>query len=244
MRRFVVSPCCHFVYSQQSTFFLSCFEVFFSVFRIDESTNMPSGYRLLAVIKASHPKVCYQAVVASILLQSAVLCLTSAIYYDVPIFFGYSILFVAIVSLLALTRGCVGNLCRVLNILIALGTFSLFASIAASLFFFVATIRVPETRLLGTRLWKEGVNAKPHAICLIETAFKCRAFLDSTCLTETCASCPWLTPSAVSQTLLPACYDSVVGKASLMFMPPAAVLTVAAVFVLVDSCVTCALFPT
>lgn len=152
---------------------------------------------------------------------------------------GAFILGAAVSSLISLSRKVVGKVFRIIYVLMALCILGALILIAASSFFVVDKRDSPNVREALSTAWKQSLKRDGSDICSIESSLQCRSFADSSCKTETCASCPLAKASGVKET--ESCYNVILADLKKVYLPTGIVSVIAAVFVLVDIFVTCAL---
>lgn len=154
---------------------------------------------------------------------------------------GIFLIATALVSLIALTKQCVGKAFRVLYVLMAIVVLLVLAAFSALSVFMLLNRHNESVRDFVRVAWVETVKTDPDTVCELEKVLQCKGFdskecepcigLEDDCGIDVCAPC------GVDSFMEFGCYEQIIQLQS-VFLPTAIVAGVLAAILLMDICFT------
>lgn len=164
---------------------------------------------------------------------------------NITIGVGVFLLLTAVVSLIALTRECVGKTFRIIYALMAI---LIMLALVATCVISIVILRNrndAEVRTFVRDAWEETIRNDNNTVCEIEKALECKGFddddckvcvgIENNCDVDVCASC------GISKFVGVGCFEMIVDRLWSLFLPTAIVSGVLALVVLMDIFFICCL---
>lgn len=160
---------------------------------------------------------------------------------------GGFLMITGVISLIAMTRKCVGATFRVLYIVLALliTAVLVFACVISSLILINGDNE--NVKDFISEAWKNTVKDRPDDVCSIEKNFECRGFMDNDCaLCPTgkepeCSAQPNCAKCSTNVSPRVGCYDEILSNGKGIFRPIAIISGILSGVVLLDILISCCL---